>query len=150
MYRRKGKPTCSLKRCAKRLGERNAIAAASSTDMRRSSDSRIAVSAVAERRDKAVTIRTAIPGAGELVGRGVYHGMPKEVPQPVRDRHAVVVGEPAECAAMAWQLGKAGWKVTVVTGDSNCSIMSPRRATLQTGARRVYSCQKPWSIPPWM
>jgi cytochrome c peroxidase len=39
MYRRNGKPTCCVNRCAKRLGDRKAIAAASSTDIRRSSDS---------------------------------------------------------------------------------------------------------------
>ena len=58
------------------------------------------------------TIPTGIPGADELVGKGVYRGMPKNVPQPVRNRRAVVVGAPAECAAAARQLGDAGWKVT--------------------------------------
>jgi hypothetical protein len=63
-----------------------------------------------------VTIRTAIPGADELTGKGVYCGMPENVPQPVRDKHAVVVGKcRMECAAAARQLRKAGWKVTMMT-----------------------------------
>ena len=64
-----------------------------------------------------MTVVTAIPGAEELVGKGVYRGMPKNLPQPVRDRHAVVVGLPAACAAAARQLGEAGWTVTVVTHE---------------------------------
>jgi thioredoxin reductase len=67
-----------------------------------------------------VTIRTGIPGADELVGKGVYRGMPKNVPQPVRNRHAVVVGAAAECAAAARQLRQAGWRVTVVTREKCC------------------------------
>jgi len=63
---------------------------------------------------------TNIPGAEELVGKGVYRGMPKNVPQPVRDGHAVVVGEPAECAAAARHLAEAGWKVTVVSREQAC------------------------------
>ena len=55
-----------------------------------------------------MTILIAIPGADELLGKGVYRGMPKDVPQPVRDGHAVVVGEPAECAAAARQLRDGG------------------------------------------
>jgi shikimate 5-dehydrogenase len=46
--------------------------------------------------------------------------MPKNVPQPVRNRHAVIVGAPGECAATARQLDKAGWKVTIVTREK-CS-----------------------------
>jgi thioredoxin reductase (NADPH) len=57
----------------------------------------------------------AIPGADALVGKGVYYGLPKTTPQPVRDRNAVVVGDAVECAAAARQLGAAGWKVTLVT-----------------------------------
>ena len=64
-----------------------------------------------------MTIPTGIPGADELLGKGVYRGMPKDVPQPVRNRHAVVVGDPAECAGTARQLDKAGWKVTIVTRE---------------------------------
>jgi hypothetical protein len=56
-----------------------------------------------------------IPGADELVGKGVYRGLPNDLPPPVRDRNAVVAGEAAECAAAARQLGAAGWNVTVVT-----------------------------------
>jgi hypothetical protein len=67
-----------------------------------------------------MTAVTAIAGAAELVGKGVYCGMPRNVPAPVRDRHAVVVGQPAACAAAARQLGAAGWKVTVVTRESAC------------------------------
>jgi hypothetical protein len=64
-----------------------------------------------------VTIHTGIPGADELVGKGVYLGMPKDLPPPVRDRNAVVVGG-AACAAAAHQLAEAGWTVTMVTPDS--------------------------------
>ena len=67
-----------------------------------------------------MTVITEIPGARELVGKGVYCGMPKDVPRPVRDRHAAVVGEPADCAAAARQLREAGWKVTVVTREGCC------------------------------
>jgi ribulose 1,5-bisphosphate synthetase/thiazole synthase len=62
----------------------------------------------------------AIPGADALVGRGVYHGLPKTTPQPVRDRNAVVVGEAVECAAASRQLGAAGWRVTLVTRERSC------------------------------
>ena len=77
-----------------------------------------------------MTILTAIPGADELVGKGVYCGVPTDVPQPVRDGHAVVAGEPAECAAAARQLGEAGWKVTVVTAQSGCGIRRECRRRL--------------------
>jgi hypothetical protein len=59
----------------------------------------------------------AIPGAAELVGKGVYRGLPKDIPQPVRGANAVVVGEAIECATAAKQLGTAGWSVTVVTHE---------------------------------
>jgi len=62
-----------------------------------------------------MTDLVSIPGAGELVGKGVYCGLPENIPDPVRDRSAVVVGDAADCAAAAKQLGDAGWKVTVVT-----------------------------------
>ena len=58
-----------------------------------------------------------IPGADELVGKGVYRGLPHDIPQPARDPNAVVTGDPVECATAARQLGKAGWSVTVVTPD---------------------------------
>jgi hypothetical protein len=51
------------------------------------------------------------------MGRGVYQGFPNEIPQPVRDRNAVVIGPAVECAAAARQLGKAGWSVTMVLRD---------------------------------
>ena len=73
------------------------------------------VSALVERNEIVTTIPTGIPGADELVGKGVYCGIPKNVPQPTRDRRAVVVGAAAECGAAARQLGAAGWKVTVIT-----------------------------------
>ena len=57
----------------------------------------------------------AIPGAGELLGRGVYRGLPDDIPEAIRDRNAVVVGEPFECATAARQLKGSGWSVTVVT-----------------------------------
>jgi hypothetical protein len=64
---------------------------------------------------------TEIPGADELLGKGVYRGMPKHIPQPVRDGHAVTFGRAAACAAAARRLSDAGWAVTVVTGDSACA-----------------------------
>lgn len=54
------------------------------------------------------------------MGKGIYRGMPKNIPQPIRNRHAVVVGAAAECAAAARQLGDAGWNVTVVTRERDC------------------------------
>ena len=84
-----------------------------------------------------MTIRTSIPGADELVGKGVYRGMPKDVPQAVRDGHAVVVGEPAECAPVARQLGEAGWKVTVVTGESGCGCGMRRECRRRVGTEVV-------------
>ena len=65
-------------------------------------------------------IDLAIPGAGELLGRGVYRGLPNDIPEPVRGRNAVVVGEPRECAAAARQLSRSGWSVTVVTRQRRC------------------------------
>lgn len=58
-----------------------------------------------------------IPGAGQLEGRGVYRGLPQDIPVPIRDRKAVVVGRAVECATAARQLGRAGWSVTVVTRE---------------------------------
>ena len=65
-----------------------------------------------------------IPGADPLLGKGVYQGLPKTTPQPVRDRNAVVVGAAIECAAAARQLGEAGWKVTLVTPERSwdCAV----------------------------
>jgi hypothetical protein len=75
----------------------------------------------------------AIAGAGELVGRGVYRGLPNHIPQPVRDRSAVVVGEAVECATAARQLGKAGWSVTVVTRErDSCRLGRECRRRLGT------------------
>jgi thioredoxin reductase len=80
-----------------------------------------------------VTIVTAIPGAEELVGKGVYRGMPKDIPQPVRDRNAMVVGEAVECATAARQLTKGGWRVTVVTrGRCGCRVGRECRRRLGT------------------
>jgi hypothetical protein len=62
-----------------------------------------------------MTGRPVIPGADELVGKGVYLGLPHQIPRPVRDRHAVVVGEGAELAAAARQWGEAGWTITLVS-----------------------------------
>jgi thioredoxin reductase len=80
---------------------------------------------------------SSVPGVAELVGRGVYCGMPKEVPQPVRDRHAVVVGEPATCAIAARQLGAGGWKVTVVTRESGCGAGVRRECRRRHGTELV-------------
>jgi hypothetical protein len=64
-----------------------------------------------------MTQTIAIPGAHELLGKGVCRGLPRDIPQPVRDRNAVVVGEAVECATAARRLGRAGWNVTVVTRE---------------------------------
>ena len=56
-----------------------------------------------------------VPGAEPLVGKGVYLDLPLEMPRPVRDRHAIVTGEPADCATAATRLEEAGWRVTIVT-----------------------------------
>ena len=74
-----------------------------------------------------MTAVTAIPGAEELVGRGVYLGMPDDIPLPVRGRHAVVTGESARCTMAARQLGDVGWKVTVVTSEQRCTRAGCRR-----------------------
>jgi hypothetical protein len=83
-----------------------------------------------------VTVVTAIPGAEELVGKGVYRGMPKDVPQPVRDGNAVVVGDPVECATAARQLGNAGWGVTVVTRE-RCGCRVHRDCRRRVGTEVV-------------
>lgn len=70
-----------------------------------------------------MTLVTTIPGAEELMGKGVYRGMPHDTPRPVRDGNAVVLGEAAECATTARQLRKAGWRVTIVTRERRgCGI----------------------------
>ena len=70
-----------------------------------------------------MTDMITIPGAAELMGKGVYRGLPDDIPVPVRDRRAVVVGEAVECATAARQLVDAGWNVTVVTHEGCvCSI----------------------------
>jgi hypothetical protein len=63
---------------------------------------------------------TAIPGSDALVGNGVYRGFPNDIPPPVRDRNAVVIGEAIDCEIAARQLVKAGWRVTVVTRERSC------------------------------
>lgn len=78
----------------------------------------------------------AIPGATELVGKGVYRGLPNDIPQPVRDRNAVVVGEAVECATVARQLGKAGWSVTVVTREP-CACGVGRECRRRVGTEVV-------------
>ena len=79
----------------------------------------------------------AIPGADALVGKGVYRGLPKTTPQPVRDGNAVVVGEAAECAAAARALGEAGWRVTVVTRDRSCGCGIHRGCRRSVGTEVV-------------
>jgi hypothetical protein len=71
----------------------------------------------------------AIPGANELIGNGVYRGLPSDIPRPVGDRNAVVVGQAVECATAARQLGRAGWSVTIVTRER-------RRCGVGRGCRR--------------
>lgn len=82
-------------------------------------------------------LAAVIPGADELLGKGVYRRMPKDVPPPVRSEHAVVVGEPATCAAAARQLGGAGWKVTVVTGERDCGCGMRRDCRRRVGTEVV-------------
>jgi hypothetical protein len=84
-----------------------------------------------------VTVVSAIPGAEELIGKGIYRGMPKNVPQPIRDRHAVVVGQAAECAAAARQLAEAGWTVTVVMGEKYCACDIHRGCRRRVGTELV-------------
>ena len=79
-------------------------------------------------------IDIAIPGAGELLGRGVYRGLPNDMPAPVRDRNAVVVGEPLVCATAARQLMRSGWSVTVVTRKR-------RGGGIVRGCRRRFSTE---------
>jgi len=79
----------------------------------------------------------AIPGAEELVGKGVYRGMPNDIPPPVRDRNAVVVGKAVECATAARQLGEAGWKVTVVTRERSCGCGVRRECRRSVGTEVV-------------
>jgi thioredoxin reductase len=56
-----------------------------------------------------------IPGADQLVGKGVYLELPMELPRPLRDRNAIITGEAADWARAAQQLEKVGWRVTIVT-----------------------------------
>jgi hypothetical protein len=77
-----------------------------------------------------------VVGARELVGRGVYRGIPNDIPVPVRDRNAVVVGAAVECATAARQLGIAGWKVTVVTCEP-CSSGIGRACRRKIGTEVV-------------
>lgn len=84
-----------------------------------------------------MTAVTAIAGAAELVGKGIYCGIPKSVPPPVRDRHAVVVGKPAQCATAARQLAEAGWTVTVVLRETYCGCDVHRGGRRRVGTELV-------------
>ena len=64
-----------------------------------------------------MTETTLMPGADALLGRGIYRGLPHDIPPPVRDRNAVVVGGAVECAEAARRLSRAGWSVMVVTPE---------------------------------
>jgi hypothetical protein len=55
-----------------------------------------------------------IPGADQLVGKGVYLKLPMEIPRPLRDRNAIVTAGAAHCATAAKPLEEAGWRVTIV------------------------------------
>ena len=83
-----------------------------------------------------MTDMITLPGACELVGKGVYRGLPNDIPQPVRDRNAVVVGEAVECTTAARQLGKAGWSVTVVTRE-RCGCGVGRKCRHRVGTEVV-------------
>jgi thioredoxin reductase len=84
-----------------------------------------------------MTTATAIAGAAELMGKGVYCGMPKNVPPPIRNRHAVVIGQPAECTAAARQLAEAGWTVTVVMREKQCGCDVHRGCRRKVGTELV-------------
>jgi hypothetical protein len=79
----------------------------------------------------------AIPGTDELVGKGVYHGIPNDLPHPTGDGHAVVVGDPLACAAAARALLQDGWSVTAVTPERRCCAGIPRECRLRTGTEVV-------------
>jgi hypothetical protein len=49
----------------------------------------------------------------------------------------VVVGEAVECAAVARQLGEVGWKVTAVTGESDCGCGTRRECRRKAGTEVV-------------
>jgi hypothetical protein len=49
----------------------------------------------------------------------------------------VVVGEPSECVAAARQLGEAGWKVTLVTGERDCGCGMRRECRRRFGTEVV-------------
>ena len=83
-----------------------------------------------------MTDTITIPGAAELVGKGVYRGLPNDIPVPVRDRSAVIVGEAVECATAARQLGDAGWNVTVVTHE-RCGWSVGRECRRRVGTEVV-------------
>ena len=85
-----------------------------------------------------MTAVITIPGAEELVGKGVYRGVPNDIPQPVRDRNAVVVGEAVECMTAARQLGKAGWRVTLVTRE-RCGCGVGRECRRRVGTEVVWA-----------
>lgn len=80
-----------------------------------------------------MTNTITIPGAGGLIGRGVYRGLPSNIPRPVRDRNAVVVGGPIDCATAARRLGMAGWTVTMVTRERcRCGVVPECRRRVGT------------------
>jgi hypothetical protein len=79
----------------------------------------------------------AIAGAGELVGKGVYRGLPNEIPQPVREQNAFVAGEAVECMTAARALVKAGWSVTVVTHEWRCGCSVGRECRRRVGTEVV-------------
>jgi thioredoxin reductase (NADPH) len=58
-----------------------------------------------------------VPGMTELLGRGVFTEVPEDVLEAVRDRYAVVAGDPARAAAVALRLSTCATRVTVVTHE---------------------------------
>ena len=81
---------------------------------------------------------STIQGAEALLGRGVYRGLPKDPPPPVRDRNAVVVGETVECAAAARRLRRAGWSVTVVVRE-RCGSQAGRACRCRAGTEVAWA-----------
>ena len=80
--------------------------------------------------------RISIHGAAELEGKGVYRGLPNDIPVPIGDRRAVIVGDAVKCATAARRLTGAGWHVTVVTHEE-CGCNAGRGCRLWVGTEVV-------------
>ncbi|HET6628172.1 MAG TPA: hypothetical protein VFG91_00190 [Woeseiaceae bacterium] len=74
-----------------------------------------------------------VPGAMELIGRGIYTALPDELPATLANGHAVVAGDPPAGAAAALRLCGHGCSVTlVVHADARRAGIAPEvRAALR-------------------